>query len=82
MEQIPDSYDLCVIFYALFNPSQFIKPGLINFKTQGNIPVFIFSTSTLSTTILRPTLDFENIVHFWKELIIMLNIEDTVPQTE
>lgn len=65
LEQITDPYNLCIIFYALSYPSQFIKSGLINFQTQENLPVFFFSkTSTLTTTILRPTLEFRNIVHF------------------
>ena len=42
LEQITDPYDLCIIFYALFYPSQFIKSGLLNLKTQDNLSVFFF----------------------------------------
>ena len=42
LEQIRDPYDLHVIFYALFYPSQFIKSGLLYFRTQDSLSVFFF----------------------------------------
>lgn len=40
LEQITDSYDFRIIFYALFYARQFTKSGLLNFKTQDNLSVF------------------------------------------
>lgn len=42
LEQIRDPYDLCILFYALCYPSQFIKAGLLNFITQDHLSVFFF----------------------------------------
>lgn len=42
LEETTGPYDLCIIFYALFYPSQFIKSGPLNLKTQDNLSVFFF----------------------------------------
>lgn len=85
LEQITDPYDLCILFYALFYPSQFIKSVLLSFKAQDHLSVFSFLKQVPWVSLSwdqSQTLDFKNIVFCLEELIIILNIDNTVYQTE